>query len=184
MLIVCLNLQIAIAQCESKIYKPSLETGMMIIGVMDDGSKIYVARVISVTGTDFDGQFVHSNSLYSFKNMKTDSDELSEATVTKNTRGKYPPGTIFKFFIYATAASDCSLENHFADDNTPCISTFNDGKTFLGNVEQQGENYIITYWHSNSIYTFDKDWKIIKVSGGSYPVGQNVKVAYAQKVDF
>ncbi|WP_165601784.1 cupin domain-containing protein [Chryseobacterium sp. CBo1] len=81
------------AQCQEKIEGVQLQKGMLMYtnpNIMLGDSRTFVAEIISVNGFEFTCRFLHSNSVYYFKNLKLAggfSDTLMQATVVKSKGG-------------------------------------------------------------------------------------------------
>ena len=175
--------QLSIAQCEPTTKRDNLAVGMMVLGTFDNNdADIYSARITKVNQGGFECEFVHTNSNYVFGDFSQSADYYATAKVISNRGGKFAAGTVFKFIIYVAAPNACDLRSTEIPQDVVCISTFPDGKTFLGFLSKTTEEYTILYPHSFSTYTFDGKWKITKVKGGKYKVGQAVKIEFAQQV--
>ena len=175
--------QLSIAQCELTTKKENLAIGMIVLGTLDNNdADIYSARITKVTQGGFECEFVHTNSNYIFDDFSQGVDFYATAKVISNRGGKFAAGTVFKFIIYVAAPSACDLLSTEIPQGVVCITTFSDGKTFLGFLSKTPEEYTVFYPHSFSTYTFDGKWKITKVKGGKYKVGQAVKIEFAQQV--
>ena len=175
--------QLSIAQCELETKRENLAVGMIVIGTLDNNdADIYSSRITKVTQGGFECEFVHTNSNYVFGDFSQDSDFYATAKVVSNRGGKFAAGTIFKFLVYVAAPDACDLRSEEMPEHLICITTFQDGKTFLGFLSRTNDEYTIFYPHSSSTYTFDGKWKITSVKGGKYKVGQAVKIEFAQKV--
>ncbi|MEO6670088.1 MAG: hypothetical protein ABIN36_11470 [Ferruginibacter sp.] len=175
------------AQCIKTIQKNGLEPDMFLWGYMgDDLKKMYVAKIESVSGNGFNCKFLHSNSQYVFDGFTPfiGGKALQKATVNSSKGGKYPRGTIFHFTVFvADKTGICNLDLEDIQFQE-CITTFNDGRSYLGNVMRNKGNYIVSYYHSYSIYEFDSNWVIKEVTNGSYKIGEKVTSRYAHSVDF
>ncbi|RYE25625.1 MAG: hypothetical protein EOP45_04600 [Sphingobacteriaceae bacterium] len=176
------------AQCEVSISKKNLESGMLLEGVFenDPTATVYVAEILSVEGNKFSCRFVHSNSTYKFNLGKTekieDGNSFSSAKVVSNINGKFATGRTFSFAVFLPDPNGCNLS--FKSDFGPVnvVTTFPDGKPFVGRLTKVKNNYNITYLHSGNKYVFDPNWIVKSRIKGSYQVGTKVKAVYAKEV--
>ncbi|MEO6670087.1 MAG: hypothetical protein ABIN36_11465 [Ferruginibacter sp.] len=177
------------AQCIKTITKSGLEKEMFLYGFMgNDVYKFFVAKVNEVSDDVFVCKFLHSNSEYVFDHFKrsTYDKSMMQATVNMNKGGKYPKGTIFHFLSYISDQGGmCNLNNVEEIEFQECITTFaDDGRSYLGSVTRNKGNYKITYYHTNSVYEFDTNWVIKKVTKGTYKIGGKARTEYAHTVEF
>lgn len=138
-----------------------------------------VAKVTAVNGQEFTVRFQHSGSDYVFKPGAMDG----EATVVSSKGGKFSKGTLFSYLEYRISEEtyDCLLSK---EEFAPVMVKFPDGKSFMGHVKEFTANggTKVTFWHSWSVYSFDKDGKVLSQSGGAYPKGTQVKMFCADVV--
>lgn len=127
-------------------------------------SATYVAEVISVSGTSFTCKFVHSGSVYQFKNF-ADQVDFSVAEVKSTDKGIFKKeGTPFYFSTYTPATESCNYLK----------VTFADGKSYFAEATTVADgNYQLIFWHSGSKYLISPEGIILQ-SGGSYRKGQKV----------
>lgn len=172
------------AQCIETVKKSTLEEGMFVLGVMNDVNKLYVASVITGDKTEFTATFLHSQSAYSFNNLTLLDSVASQALVEMNVGGAYKKGSKFVFSTFVAYPQGCNLLMKEDYGETMCISTFPDKKSYLGKVFRKNGKLTVRYFHSNSVYTFDDNWKILSVKNGTYSIGKIAPTVYAAMVDF
>ncbi len=138
-----------------------------------------VAKVTAVNGQEFTVRFQHSGSDYVFKQGTLEGD----ATVVSSKGGKFPKGSFFSYYEYRISEDtyECILSK---DEYAPVMVRFPDGKSFMGHVKEFTANggTKVTFWHSWSVYNFDKDGKVLSQTGGAYPKGTQVKIFCADAV--
>jgi len=174
----------AAAQCPESISTSQLKPGMFVCGTMKGESKLYVAEIITAGSKDFIAEFLHSRSAYSFDNLKQTADNKSfQVLVESNVGGKFKKGTPFDFAAFVAHPDGCNfkMETDFGPES--CISTFPDGKSYLGFLTRKNGVLSINYLHSNSIYTFSNEWRIKTVKNGTYNVGEKVTTVFAAVVE-
>lgn len=179
------------AQCQEKIEGVQLQKGMLMYtnpNIMLGDSRTFVAEIISVNGFEFTCRFLHSNSVYYFKNLKLAggfSDTLMQATVVKSKGGSFQEGHLFDFNIYMKDPEQCNLST--ATEKTPLMTVVTflaDNKSYLANVSKIKTGYLLGFLHSKSIYEVDENFKVTKVTGGGYAVGSKIKIEHARLLVF
>lgn len=181
LLVSILNCYIGNSQCENPIKRTEINQKMMIWGYFsEEGTKLYVAEVTK-GGKVFTCRFLHSQSSYTMEFSSCggiDFDaEFCTAKVMKNVGGKFKKGSTFNFKIFEPS-TDCAFSNP-----STVIVTFPDNKRYLGVMKEIDSLYEITFQHSLSIYEIDKKTlKVVSKTKGSYHVGDQVKLEFAQGV--
>jgi hypothetical protein len=173
-------------QCTVSISKQNLESGMLLEGVFENDATVYVAEILSVAGNVFTCRFVHSNSVYKFNYIKTnkveDGNSFSSAKVVSSINGKFVAGKTFDFAVFLPDPNGCNLNAGSDFGPVNIVTTFPDGKPFVGRLTKVKNNYNVTYLHSNNKYIFDSNWIVKSRVKGSYKVGTKVKAEYAKEV--
>ena|SRR6218665_1044691 len=155
----------------ASIANAQIKAGDYIYGVFDSpltttknyNGATYVAEVTAVNGSEFTCRFVHSGSVYQFKNFNGQIDN-STAEVRSTEKGIFKKeGTKFYFSIYTPTNESC---NYFK-------VKFADGKSYFAQATSVGNNYQLLFFHSGSKYLITPEGIIIQ-SGGSYRKGQKV----------
>lgn len=181
LLVSILSCYIGNSQCENPIKRTEINQKMMIWGFFsEDGTKLYVAEVTK-GGNTFTCRFLHSESSYTMEFSscgEIDFDaEFCTAKVIKNVGGKFGKGSTFNFKVFE-ASANCAIS-----DPSTVIATFPDGKRFLGVLKEVDNFYEITFQHSLSVYKIDqKSLKIVSKTKGSYRVGSQIKLEFAQVI--
>lgn len=177
------------AQCEDKISGRQLQKGMFIYcDPADAVEKRYVAEILTVSGTDFSCRFLHSNSVYQFTDFKRAANgtpATMQACVKSSKGGGFAQGAIFIMNVYMQDPDVCDLSGTSQSDPYEIIATFKaDNKRYLGRIISTTNGYLIKFDHSNSMYTVDKNFKVIAVKNGGYIIGSQLSVVHARTLQF
>lgn len=179
------------AQCTEKIEGVKLQKGMFLITskiFSENDEKQYVAEVLTVNGSEFTCRFIHSNSIYHFKDFKQASNAsktLMQAAVVKNKGGVYNDGFIFSFNVYMNDPELCDLSSATETNPLVCIVTFQaDNKMYLANMAKINGIYKMFFPHSKSTYEANEHFKVTKVKGGGYSIGSKIKIEHARLLVF
>lgn len=185
--LVCLGLNLAHSQCKESISGQTIKAGMYIL-CNTAGGTLYVGEITSVNAKSFTCTFLKSGKTYEFTNPVLSggmSVHLTNIAVIKNGGGTYKTGTIFNANFFMRDPDSCDLASVSSAEATKVFITFPDNKCYLANfiIEPDG-TYHVKFLHSNSYYTFTRDWKVAVVDGGKYAVGDEVIVKHARLLTF
>jgi len=162
------------------VVKAQIKAGDMIKTEFNLNDIKYIGEATSGSTSSFSCRFLHSQSKYTFNNLKRVPDSsqyLMTGVVASNIGGKYKAGSTIRFNVYRpdykkiiTSADFKKMRNsdHF-------IVKFSDGKNYLAGFGGISELNIITlgFLHTRSIYQIDSEGTIVQ-SGGKYKPGDKV----------
>lgn len=151
-----------------------VQKGDMLLGSFSDinsksDGKSYTGEVISVESeTEFTLRFSHSGSIYHFKNMSNDSDELFSANVISSKGGKYNSNYFFNYLILRPIGADEDITTVFWNIR------FSDGRAFPSILRDELSNekyFVAEMLHSGNFYKMGYNFKVYETEKGSYKAG-------------
>lgn len=165
-----------------------VKTGDFLRAEFKGNNRLYVAEVFKTTGNQVSCRFLHSNSVYYFKNLKLAGgyrDTLMQATVVKSKGGFFQEGHLFDFNISMKDPEQYNLST--ATEKTPLmtVATFlADNKSYLANVAKIKTAYLMGFLHSKRRYEVDENLKVTNVTGGGYAVGSKIQLVHTRLLIF